>query len=96
MDDKLTVSQRIRFEEATPANEPAAFLNEDLDDLVAPLSLPIYDGYDGLDDMRFSFLTLPSGETVMLGAYLSCPQPGTDLYIDKQTQWQNFAQTICT
>jgi small subunit ribosomal protein S6 len=34
------------------------------------------------------------GETVMLGAYLSCPQPGTDLYIDKQTQWQNFAQIV--
>jgi uncharacterized protein YjbI with pentapeptide repeats len=94
MDEHLATSQRVRFEEVTPANEPAAFLNVDLTDLVAPLKLPIYDGYDGLDDMRFAFLTLPSGETVMLGAYLSCPEPGTDLYVDKQTQWQNFAQIV--
>ena len=86
MDDKSTAPQRVRFEEVTPANEPAAFLNVDLDDLVAPLKLPIYDGYDGLDEMRFAYLTLPSGETVVLGAYLTCPQPGTDLYIDEQLQ----------
>jgi small subunit ribosomal protein S6 len=94
MDDKSTTPQLVRFEEVTPANEPAAFLNVDLDSLVAPLNLPIYNGYDGLDDMRFSFLTLPSGETVMLGAYLTCPQPGTDLYVDKQKQWKTVAQIV--
>lgn len=70
MNEDSTAPQRVRFEEATPANEPVAFLNVDLDDLVAPLKLPIYDGYDGLDDMRFTFLTLPKVSPSSLIRYL--------------------------
>lgn len=86
MDERLLIPQRVRLEEVTPANEPAAFLNTNLVSLVAPLKLPLYNGYDDLDDLRFAFLTLPSGETVMLGEYLNSPQPGTDLYIDARMQ----------
>jgi hypothetical protein len=86
MDERSPIPQRVRFEEVTPANEPAAFLTADLISLVAPLKLPIYDGYDDLDDLRFAFLTLPSGQTVMLGEYLNSPQPGTDLYVDARMQ----------
>jgi hypothetical protein len=86
MDERAPIPQRVRFEEVTPANEPAAFLNANLVSLVAPLKLPLYNGYDDLDDLRFAFLTLPSGETVMLGEYLNSPQPGTDLYIDARMQ----------
>jgi tetratricopeptide (TPR) repeat protein len=86
MDERSLIPQRVRFEEVTPANEPAAFLTDNLISLVAPLKLPTYDGYDDLDDLRFAFLTLPSGQTVMLGEYLNSPQPGTDLYIDARMQ----------
>jgi hypothetical protein len=86
MDERSPIPQRVRFEEVTPANEPAAFLTANLISLVAPLKLPIYDSYDDLDDLRFAFLTLPSGQTVMLGEYLNSPQPGTDLYVDARMQ----------
>jgi len=88
MDERslIPIPQRVRFEEVTPANEPAAFLNASLVSLVTPMHLAIYDGYDDLDDLRFAFLTLPSGQTVMLGEYLNSPQPGTDLYIDARMQ----------
>jgi tetratricopeptide (TPR) repeat protein len=86
MDERSPIPQRVRFEEVTPANEPAAFLTSNLISLVAPLKLTIYSGYDDLDDLRFAFLTLPSEETVMLGEYLNSPQPGTDLYIDARMQ----------
>jgi uncharacterized protein YjbI with pentapeptide repeats len=94
MDERVTTSQRVRFERVTPANEHAAVLNIDLASLVAPLKLPIYDGYDSLDDLKFAFLTLPSGETFMLGAYLNSSDPGSNLYLDKEAQWHNGAQLV--
>jgi hypothetical protein len=72
---------RIRFEEVTPANEYAAFFDASIESLVAHLDLPIFEGYDDLDDLRFAFLTLPSGETVTLGQYPRAPEPGTYLYV---------------
>jgi hypothetical protein len=84
--------QRIRFEEVTPAHEYAAFLAVSIEQLVAHLGLPIYEGYDDLDEMRLTFLTLPSGETVTLGEYLNCPQPGTSIYVD--VAMQNIPQIV--
>jgi hypothetical protein len=52
--------------------------------LVAHLGLPIFDGYDDLDDLQLAFLTLPSGETVTLGEYAG--MPGTSLYIEVTMQ----------
>jgi hypothetical protein len=73
-------SRRVRFEEVTPAHEYAAFFNVSIAPLVAHLGLPLFDGYDDLDDLQLSFLTLPSGETVTLGEYAG--MPGTSLYIE--------------
>jgi hypothetical protein len=75
-----TIQQRIRFEEVSPANIGAAFLDASIESLVVPLGLPIYEGYDGLDDLRLTFLTLPSGETVTLATYLNSPQLGTSIH----------------
>jgi Pentapeptide repeats (8 copies) len=83
-------SRRVRFEEVTPAHEYAAFFNVSIAPLVAHLSLPIFDGYDDLDDLQLAFLTLPSGETVTLGEYAG--MPGTSLYID--VAMQNIPQII--
>ncbi len=83
-------SRRVRFEEVTPAHEYAAFLNVSIALLVAHLGLPIFDGYDDLDDLQLAFLTLPSGETVTLGEYAGAP--GTSLYID--VAMQNIPQII--
>jgi uncharacterized protein YjbI with pentapeptide repeats len=84
--------QRIRFEEVTPAHEYAAFLAVSIEQLVAHLGLPLYEGYDDLDEMRLTFLTLPSVETVTLGEYLNCPQPGTSIYVD--AAMQNIPQIV--
>jgi uncharacterized protein YjbI with pentapeptide repeats len=83
-------SRRVRFEEVTPAHEYAAFFNVSIAPLVAHLDLPIFDGYDDLDDLQLAFLTLPSGETVTLGEYAGTP--GTSIYID--VAMQNIPQII--
>jgi hypothetical protein len=58
--------------------------------LIAHLGLPIFNGYDDLDDLQLAFLTLPSGETVTLGEYAGTP--GTSLYIE--VAMQNIPQII--
>jgi uncharacterized protein YjbI with pentapeptide repeats len=80
----------VRFEEVTPAHEYAAFLTVSIAPLVAHLGLPIFDGYDDLDDLQLAFLTLPSGETVTLGEYAGAP--GTSIYIE--TAMQNIPQIV--
>ncbi len=87
-----TIQQRIRFEEVTPAHEYAAFIAVSIESLVAHLGLPLYEGYDGLDEMRLTFLTLPSGQTVTLGEYLNCPEPGTSIYVN--AAMQNIPQIV--
>jgi hypothetical protein len=79
---KSAIRQRVRFEEVTPAHECVAFLTVSIESLVAPLGLPVYEGYDDLDEMKLVFLTLPSGKTVTLGQYDHSPQAGVDLYVD--------------
>jgi hypothetical protein len=81
MHDLVPKVQRVRFEEVTPANEYAAFFDASIESLVAHLDLPVFEGYDDLDDLRFAFLTLPSGETVTLGQYPRAPESGTYLYV---------------
>ena len=88
----LIIGNLVRFEEVSPANQDAAFLTVSIDQLVAHFGLPLYKGYDDLDEMRLTFLTLPSGETVTLGEYLNCPQPGTAIYVD--AAMQNIPQVI--
>ena len=76
----------------SPANTDAAFLDASIESLVVPLGLPIYDGYDGLDYLQLTFLTLLSGETVTLASYLNSPQPGTSIHVD--SAMQNIPQVI--
>jgi hypothetical protein len=42
------IGNLVRFEEVSPANQDAAFLAVSIESLVAPLGLPIYEGYDDL------------------------------------------------
>lgn len=78
--------QLVRFEEVTPTHEIVAFFDGNLKPLVAHLQLPLFDGYDDLDEIKFTFLTLPSGQTVTLGQYAHSPQVGVDLYVDPKLQ----------
>jgi hypothetical protein len=80
----------VRLEEVTPAHEYAAFLTVSIAPLVAHLGLPIFDGYDDLDDLQLAFLTLPSGETVTLGEYAGAP--GTSIYVEMTMQ--NIPQIV--
>lgn len=82
----LPEEQLIRFEDVTPARDIVAFFAGSLKPLVAHLNLPVYLGYDDLDEILFTFLTLPSGKTVTLGQYRGSPQVGVDLYIDRSIQ----------
>jgi hypothetical protein len=86
------VGNLVRFEEVSPANQDAAFLAVSIEQLVAHLGLPLYEGYDDLGEMRLTFLTLPSGETVTVGEYFNCSQPGTSIYVD--TAMQNIPQIV--
>jgi uncharacterized protein YjbI with pentapeptide repeats len=87
MSNPTTLADRmVRFEEVTPTNTIVAFFDAQLTSLVAHLGLPIYDGYDDLDEIQFAFLTLPSGQTVTLGQYAHSPQVGVDLYVDLKLQ----------
>jgi hypothetical protein len=87
-----TTQQRVRFEEVTPAHEYAAFFSVPIESLLAHLNLPIFAGYDDLDNLQLAFLTLKSGQTVTLGQYFHSPKPGTSLYIDSDRQ--NLAQIV--
>jgi hypothetical protein len=78
--------QLVRFEDVTLANHIVAFFDGSLKALVAHLNLPIYLGYDELDEILFTFLTLPSGKTVTLGQYRGSPQRGVDLHVDPSIQ----------
>jgi tetratricopeptide (TPR) repeat protein len=78
----ITKSQRVRFEEVTPTNEIVAYFNAQLPDLLAGTGLPIFPGYDDLDSIQFAYITLPSGNTLVLGQYGNAPEIGVDLYVE--------------
>ncbi|WP_019502295.1 hypothetical protein [Pseudanabaena sp. PCC 6802] len=82
----LRKDRLVRFEEVTPANTIVAFLDAQLKPLAARVQLPVFAGYDDLDEIKFTFLTLPSGKTVTLGQYEHSPQVGVDLYVDLSIQ----------
>jgi uncharacterized protein YjbI with pentapeptide repeats len=77
-----TESQRVRFEEVTPTNEIVVYFDAQLPDLLAGTGLPIFPGYDDLDSIQFAYITLPSGNTVVLGQYGNAPEIGVDLYVE--------------
>jgi Pentapeptide repeats (8 copies) len=76
--------QLVIFEEVTPTLLPVAYFEGHLADLISHLKLPIYGGYNDLDEMNFAFLTLPSGSTVVVGEYSNAPRIGVDLYVDSK------------
>ncbi len=75
-------SKRVRFEEVTPTHEIVAYFNAQLPSLLAGTGLPIFPGYDDLDYIQFAYITLPSGNTVVLGQYENAPEIGVDLYVE--------------
>jgi uncharacterized protein YjbI with pentapeptide repeats len=75
-------SQRVRFEEVTPTNEIVAYFDAQLSALFAGTGLPLWSGYDDLDNIQFAYITLPSGNIVVLGQYENAPEIGVDLYIE--------------
>jgi hypothetical protein len=94
VNNKRSISDKlVRFEEVSPANQDAAFIATSIESLVTPLGLPLYEGYDDLDEMRLTFLTLPSGETVTLMEYLHLPQPGVCICVDGKMQ-NNIPQIV--
>jgi hypothetical protein len=86
-----TKSQRVRFEEVTPTHEIVVSFNAQLPDLVADTGLPIFPGYDDLDYIQFVYITLPSGNTVVLGQYENAPEIGVDLYVDLARKYNSTA-----
>jgi uncharacterized protein YjbI with pentapeptide repeats len=92
MTDPTPIASRlVRLEEITPAAEYAAYFNVSIAPLVAHLGLPIFNGYDDLDYLQFTFLMLPSGETVTLTEYAGAL--GTSLCVDPLKQ-KNIPQIV--
>ena len=83
MHTEKKISQKVRFEEATPANEPIAFIDIAIRSLEEILNLSIFNGYDDLGDIDFAFLELESMIPVTIGEHLNSPQAGTSLYVDE-------------
>jgi hypothetical protein len=79
-------SKLVKFEEVTPTLLRVAYFDGHLAALISHLNLPIYGAYDSLDEMVFTFLTLPSGKTVTLGEYSNSPRIGVDLYVDSKME----------
>jgi hypothetical protein len=46
-----TKSQRVHFEEVAPTNEIVVYFDGQLPSLLAGTGLPIFSGYDDLDDI---------------------------------------------
>jgi hypothetical protein len=84
--------QLVRFEEVTPANTVVAFFEVQLKPLAAWLQIPIFDGYDDLDEMQFTLFTLPSGHTVTVQEYEHAPRSGMNLYVDNSIL--NIAEVV--
>jgi hypothetical protein len=80
----MNKKELVRFEEVTPTLLPVAYFDGHLTDLISHLKLPIYGGYNDLDEMKFAFLTLPSGKTVVVSEYSNAPRIGVDLYVDSK------------
>jgi hypothetical protein len=80
----MNKKELVRFEEVTPTLLPVAYFDGHLADLISHLQLPIYGGYNDLDEMSFAFLTLPSGKTLVVGEYSNAPRIGVDLYVDSK------------
>lgn len=80
----MSNSKLVKFEEVTPTLLRVAYFDGHLVELISYLNLPIYGAYDGLDEMVFAFLSLPSGRTVTLGEYANSPRIGVDLYVDSK------------
>ncbi len=83
---KSFARQRVRLDKVTTAREYVACFSAGINSLAAPLDLTVYEGYDHTDDLRFSFLTLKSGETVTLAEYFQPARPGTMLLVDPVLQ----------
>ena len=82
----LRASRRVRFEEVTPTNTIVAYFKVQLSSLVADKNLQIFPSYDDLDDIQFTFVTLRSGNTIVLGQYENAPEIGVDLHVDLRNQ----------
>jgi hypothetical protein len=80
----MSKKELVRFEEVTPTLLPVAYSDGHLADLISHLKLPIYGGYNDLDEMKFAFLILPSGKTVVVGECSNSPRIGVDLYVDSK------------
>jgi Pentapeptide repeats (8 copies) len=88
------IEQRVKFEEVTPNNMVVAFFEVSLFELISHLNLPIYAGYNELDVMRFTFLTLPSGKTVNLAEFEYEGRIGVDLYVDYKQEKDTIPLSI--
>jgi hypothetical protein len=82
-----TSSELIRLEELTLATTAVAMFRQEPHELskLHP-NLVFRPAYDGLDNLNFTILTLPSGESVALVRHVGCPQPGTELCVAVKPQ----------
>lgn len=76
-----TQNQLKDLGEATPATMPVAVIRREPSELAERKSLKFREGFDDLDYVVFSTLSLPSGHRVALVRHKNSPSPGTEVCV---------------
>jgi hypothetical protein len=71
----------VRFDEIYPETKAIAVLRQEPSELEARGSLKFYRGYDDLDYLVFSVLSLPSKRRVALIRHQHAPNSGTEICV---------------
>jgi hypothetical protein len=67
--------------DVTPATMPVAVLSKEPEELSRTASLNFLEGFDDLDYVIFSDISLPSGHRVTLVRHKNAPSPGVEVCI---------------
>jgi hypothetical protein len=74
-----TQDDLVDLGDVTPATMPVAVLSKEPEELVKEARLQFSEGFDDLDYVTFSNLSLPSGHRVTLVRHKNSPSPGIEV-----------------
>lgn len=91
-----TQNQLEDLGEATPATMPVAVIRREPSELAERKSLKFREGFDDLDYVAFSTLSLPFGSQLALVRHKNSPSPGTEVWVvpDEPSVAEALVETI--
>ncbi|MDV2997445.1 MAG: hypothetical protein N4J56_007150 [Chroococcidiopsis sp. SAG 2025] len=81
MNPTPTQSQVVDLDRATNATTPIAVIRSEPEELIEQKSLTFRNGFDDLDYLAFSILSLPSNRPVTLVRHKNSPSLGTQICV---------------